>query len=408
MSIQHRSVRYRVHAGTKAKYSLLERQAGACRFVRNHFIGELQRDYRETGECEFSFYSLGKRFTQLRNLDKTAWLKKHSAAITRSALQGIEQTYRQYFNGQGGLPKFHGKWATPPSFTCPHGTFKLNGEWLHLQKIGYMKLVGANPYPEGEAREATLRREAGDWYAYVVYEVEAVDPASEETPTIGIDRNAGQIALSTGEIIHTPDASRLEAKLRRYQRRMARRQAPNRKQGVKPSNRYLKAKRRCQKASREIRQARNDWAHQVSNRLRGKCVAVEDLDVKGMTASAKGTKDNPGRGVKRKARMNRAILASTWGQLLQLLEYKGKVIKVPPHFTSQRCYECGAIDKKSRRSQSKFVCTACGHRANADINAALNILAFGNGATARGGGEVVPARPVKRETDHKSLADLCI
>jgi len=42
--------------------------------------------------------------------------------------------------------------------------------------------------------------------------------------------------------------------------------------------------------------------------------------------------------------------------------------------TSQTCNQCGHISKENRQSQSKFVCTSCGHFANADINAFKNIL----------------------------------
>ncbi|MDQ6783071.1 MAG: transposase, partial [Actinomycetota bacterium] len=37
------------------------------------------------------------------------------------------------------------------------------------------------------------------------------------------------------------------------------------------------------------------------------------------------------------------------------------------------------------KSQAEFGCRACGHRANADVNAAVNILAAGLAVTARGG-----------------------
>jgi putative transposase len=59
-----------------------------------------------------------------------------------------------------------------------------------------------------------------------------------------------------------------------------------------------------------------------------------------------------------------------------LLAYKladrgGTMIEVPAHYTSQTCGECGVVDVRSRRDQARFVCTGCGHVANADTNAAV-------------------------------------
>ena len=114
-----------------------------------------------------------------------------------------------------------------------------------------------------------------------------------------------------------------------------------------------------------------------------------------MTKSAKGTAEQPGQNVKQKAGLNRSILASGWYKLEQCLSYKAQVEKVPAYYTSQACNQCGIADKANRKTQSIFKCRYCGHEDNADINAALNILAVGNTATGRGGSGV--ARPRKRQ-----------
>jgi putative transposase len=72
----------------------------------------------------------------------------------------------------------------------------------------------------------------------------------------------------------------------------------------------------------------------------------------------------------------------------------GRVEKVSPAFTSQRCSACGHVDANSRESQARFACTACGFAGHADVNAARNIAA-GHAVTAREGDGV--ARPVNRE-----------
>ena len=143
---------------------------------------------------------------------------------------------------------------------------------------------------------------------------------------------------------------------------------------------------------------RKDWAEKVSTDIvrRFDLIRVEDLQIGNMTRSAKGTRENPGRNVRAKAGLNRAILGSGWGLLVRRLADKapGRVEKVRPALTSQRCSACGQVDGNSRESQARFVCTACGFACHADVNAAINIAA-GHAVTARGGDGVT--RPVNRE-----------
>jgi transposase len=147
---------------------------------------------------------------------------------------------------------------------------------------------------------------------------------------------------------------------------------------------------------------RKDWVEKTTTGLaqRFDVIRVENLNVKGMTRSARGTVENPGRNVAQKAGLNRGILKSGWGMLVTRLEQKapGRVEKVKAAYTSQTCNACKHIAAESRKNQATFVCVACGHQANADVNAARNIAA-GHAVTARGDLRVL-ARSVKREPQH--------
>jgi len=76
----------------------------------------------------------------------------------------------------------------------------------------------------------------------------------------------------------------------------------------------------------------------------------------------------------------------------------GRVEEVKAAYTSQTCNACKHIAAQSRKNQATFVRVACGHSANADVNAARNIAA-GHVVTARGDRRVL-ARSVKREPQH--------
>jgi len=217
-------------------------------------------------------------------------------------------------------------------------------------------------------------------------------PAPGNGQAVGVDRGvAVSAALSTGELLHAPGlTARERIRLRRLQRRLAR--------AARGSNRRGQVK--CAIARLRARETdrRKDWAEKVSTDIarRFDLIWVEDLQIKNMTRSAKGTRENPGRNVRAKAGLNREIMGSGWGLLVRRLQDKapGRVEKVNPAFTSQRCSACGQVDRDSRESQAVFRCTACGFACHADVNAAKNIAA-GHAVTARGGDGA--AQSVNRE-----------
>jgi len=88
-------------------------------------------------------------------------------------------------------------------------------------------------------------------------------------------------------------------------------------------------------------------------------------------------------GGSRKRGLNRVVLDASFGKFRQMLEYKGRlygceVVAVPAKYTSQRCSVCGHLDAGNRISQARFRCLSCGFEANADLNAAINILVAGS------------------------------
>jgi len=197
--------------------------------------------------------------------------------------------------------------------------------------------------------------------------------------------------LSTGQMLLIPRLSPgRQRRLRRLQRRFAR--------ASRGSNRRTRVRLAVARLRARETDARKDWAEKTSTDLgrRFDLIRVEDLRIAAMTRSARGTIENPGRNVRAKAGLNREIMRSGWGLLVRRLEEKapGRVEKINPVHTSQRCSACGHIAAESRKSQALFVCVACNFACNADVNAARNIAA-GHAVTARGGDGIT--RPVNRE-----------
>ena len=166
----------------------------------------------------------------------------------------------------------------------------------------------------------------------------------------------------------------IEKKIRRIQTACDKRK-------IKFSANWKKEKRKIAKLKNKQMKCRNELHHEITNEITnnyGK-IAVEDLQIKNMTAKASGTVEDPGSNVAQKAGLNRVILERGWGNFFRQLEYKstwkgGELVKVDPKYTSQQCSQCGHTSSENRKVQDKFSCVECGHSENADINAAKNIL----------------------------------
>ncbi|HMH91652.1 MAG TPA: transposase, partial [Streptosporangiaceae bacterium] len=250
---------------------------------------------------------------------------------------------------------------------------------VRIPKAGWVRFRWSRAVPAARSYRVTLDR-AHRWH---VAFAAVPDPirAPGTGGVVGVDRGvAVSAALSTGELLSTPRLSAgRQRRLLRLRRRLSRAQpGSNRRAGVRMAIARLRAR---------DTDVRKDWVEKTSTDLarRFDLIRVEDLRIRNMTGSARGTADAPGRNVRQKAGLNREILASGWGLLVRRLEDKapGRVEKVSPAFTSQRCSACGHVDPKSRESQASFRCTACGFAGNADVNAARNIAA-GHAVTARG------------------------
>ena len=198
-------------------------------------------------------------------------------------------------------------------------------------------------------------------------------------------------------------AYRLPPEIERHERaaRKAQRTASRRRRG---SKRWAKAQRRVAALRARQARARKHWAHEVTADITRRYggVVVERLRTKDMTRSARGTLEAPGRRVAQKRGLNRAILNAGWRQIETMLAYKAaRLTKVDPAYSSQTCAPCGAVDSRSRKNQAEFVCTACGHRDNADRNAAVVILDRGHVCHSTGGTlrawRLPVAGPAKRE-----------
>ena len=175
------------------------------------------------------------------------------------------------------------------------------------------------------------------------------------------------MALSTGELIApVSPLHQYKGKLAKAQRRLAKKK--------RFSSNWKKQKAKITQIHTKIADTRRDFQHKTSSYLSKNhvMIVIEDLKVKNMSRSAKGDVEKPGKQVKQKAGLNRSILDQGWS------EFRGMVVAVSPHYTSQICSSCGYKDKANRQTQAQFVCISCGFFHHADTNAAINIVERGD------------------------------
>jgi putative transposase len=197
--------------------------------------------------------------------------------------------------------------------------------------------------------------------------------------TIGFDRNVVTPVVSSDGTAFDYSAEQkvnfqkaLKGKIK-WQKRFSRKQ--------KGSSNRRKAAQKIGRYDLKVPDIRNDFAHKTSKDLVEGPVSLlvfEDLNIKNMTASAKGTAEEPGKNVRQKAGLNRSILNSGWGKIRSYTQYKGLrknklTITIPAHYSSQECSRCGFTHKDNRPSQAEFICQACGFMCNADFNASFVI-----------------------------------
>ena len=363
----------------------LQRWAGALRWLWNQALAE-QRARHARGEKYASYVDMAKWLTAWRNAPATAWLAEGPVHPQQQVLKRLDESYKRFFEAVRKCdtrrvkpPKFKRRGEEPGMRFPDAKQFKLdpvNGR-ICLPKLGWLRLRLSRPVT-GELRNVSLSKEGAAWFCSIQTAGPDVAPAGL-APSLGIDMGLVQfITLSSGES-ETPLKAMAEQqrRLRRYQKSVSRKK--------KGSCNRKKAIGRLALLHARIARKRADWLHQLSSEIVSArpVIALEDLRVAAMSASARGTAEKPGTRVRQKAGLNRSILDSAWAEFRRQLEYKtaavgGEVIAVNPAFTSQRCAACGHTESANRKTQSSFVCLACGHTDNADVNAAKNILAAGH------------------------------
>src|SRR5574343_395971 len=360
----------------------MRRFAGSCRFVFNKALA-LQKERYERGEKKLSYAGLCKLLTEWRNSAETTWLAEGPVHTQQQTLKDLERAYSNFFAKRADFPRFkkkgrHDSFRYPdPKQIKPDQT----NSRIFLPKLGWLRYRNSRDVL-GELRNVTVSLSGGKWFVSIQTEREVEQPIPNGG-AVGIDMGIARFATLSDGSFYPPLNSfkRHETALRKAQQTMSRK--------VKFSHNWKKAKARIQKIHARIGNARRDYLHKCSTTISQNhaIVCIEDLQVRNMSKSAAGTTESPGRNVRAKSGLNKAILDQGWAEFRRQLDYTlawngGHLIAVPPQNTSRTCPSCGHVSKDNRQTQAKFECVECGFEENADVVGAINVLRAGHAQLA--------------------------
>jgi putative transposase len=360
------------------------------------------------------------------------WLAELPAQATQQLLRHYLHAWHRFYEGAANPPKPKNR-TVRLAVDVPQASqlrvTRLSRRWgeVTIPLVGRVRFRWTRPLPgvsrdcPGRITGARLLKDQLGWRICFRIEETAVEVSTNHHPPVGVDRGVVHtMALSDGRNIDMPPLLRPgeRRRLRKLQLQAARRRAA-RRPGGGISNRERRTYEQI--AVLRARQARRraDWLHKRTTDLarRHGLVVVEDLQIKNMTRSARGTIEDPGVNVRAKSGLNRAILGMAWGKAERMLAYKcfnqgGLLVKVHAAYSSQTCARCGKAAAESRESRESFHCAACGHRSPADTNAAQVLLARGLAALSgiapgygvTGCGAFAAGQAVKRQPPAAAIA----
>lgn len=309
--------------------------------------------------------------TQAKKTTDREWLATVSNIPLQQSVADLGVAYKNFFDSLKGKRK--GKRVGTPKFKKKTGRqsarfriggFSIKRDSVYLAKIGDVLPIWSRELPSKPSSVTVIKDAANRYFLSFVVEVEQVQ-VDAKNYSIGIDLGIKTFAaMSNGEIVKSPDYSRLDRRVRRKQKQLARQE--------KGSKRREKTRLQIAKLHNEISDTRKDFLHKLSTRVvhENQVITLEDLNVSGMVKNR---------------RLALRISMQGWREFRVLCEAKsekfGRVFSVISRWeaTSQTCSDCGYKWGKLDLSVRSVLCVNCGTEHDRDENAAKNINKVGIG-----------------------------
>jgi putative transposase len=289
----------------------------------------------------------------------------------QQSLKQLEVAYKNYFDSlkgkrkgkKIGQPRFR-KRTSSQSATFTKSAFSIKKDEVVLAKIGNLKPIWSRTLPSEPSSVTVIKDCANRYFLSFVVEIEPVQ-IDAKNPSIGIDLGIKTFAvMSDGTQAKSPSYQKLERKVRKLQRKLARQS--------KDSKRRNRTRIQIAKLHNKIADTRKDFLHKLSTKIvnENQVIVLEDLNVSGMVKNRK---------------LARAISQQGWYEFRTLCEGKsekfGRDFRIISRWepTSQICADCGFKWGKLALDLRSILCLNCGTKQDRDFNAARNINYVGIG-----------------------------
>jgi putative transposase len=372
-----KAFKYRIYP-TEAQAVLLNKHIGSSRFVYNLALETKQMAYAGN-KTNLTCFDLIKQLPDLKK--EIDWLKEINSQSLQQSIVNLDVAFTKFFKGEGGYPNFKKK-ISRQSFNVPQSVELVNGK-LSIPKFKNEKgieIVLHRPI-KGDIRQATISKTpTGKYFASILAETNTTvvkKKAIKEKTTVGIDLGLKTFIVgSDNSKFKSPKYLRKsEGKLKYIQRKYS-------------INKGKRTKKKLTMLHEKVANQRKDFLHKTSSDIvkNHDSIAIEDLNIKGMSARCKPKQDENGtylpNGQAAKSGLNKSIADAGWGMFVTMLEYKaewyGKNILRIGRFepSSKMCSCCGRINKELTLEDREWTCKGCGTKHDRDVNAAINIKNF--------------------------------
>lgn len=395
-----KAVKYRLYP-TKEQEALFLRYFAACRYVYNIALEVKIYAYRAHG-VNLSEFDLINQLTDAKK--EHLWLQTFSAQTLANEITNLNKAFQQFFR-RGGFPKFKGRFDKASCTFCQHCKIGDRNNII-LPKVGSVKAM-LHRKLEGNIKRITISQSSsGKFYASAIVEMEDNKHQLPSTgKAVGVDMGVRNLVTIHDSVSHDKvdlagvikggksegmkqRLEHIQALIHRVQRHLSRKNEHRKRDKKERSKRQEKCRIRLARLKEKEAFIRANLLHEISCSLTNQydTICIEDLAVKNMSRTAKGTVEDPGKNVKAKQSLNRVIVNSGLAMLRTQIEYKsaqkGRKVVVVSRWepSSKNCSNCG-FRNETLGSKTKWTCSNCGKDHDRDLNAAKNILAAGIAAS---------------------------